>query len=96
MKPAMPSSVRGLRLEYGTELYTPIFIWVPKLDAKGEENYKENYDKAKNKYSTYTRFNVEKIDTNEDKVIKQISIINDKGKRVFVHAEKKQGGNKND
>ena len=63
---------------------------MPHLDNKGEENYKENYDKTKDKYSTFTRFSVEKIDTSEDKVIKQISIVNDKGKRVFVKLDKKE------
>lgn len=80
----------GFKVGIGVELYTPIFIWVPHLDNKGEENYKENYDKTKDKYSTFTRFSVEKIDTTEDKVIKQISIVNDKGKRVFLKADKKE------
>lgn len=80
----------GFKVGIGVELYTPIFIWIPKVDAKGEENYEEKYDKTKNKYSTYTRFRVEKIDTSEDKVIKQLSIVNDKGKRVFVKKEKKE------
>lgn len=91
----------GFKVGIGTELYTPIFIWIPYKDKKGEPNYDEKYDeeKPRNKYSTFTKFSVEKIDTSEDKVIKQISIINDKGKRVFVKTEpekkeEKKEGNK--
>lgn len=86
----------GFKVGIGVELYTPIFIWVPAKNQKGEPNYEEKYDETKKKYSTYTRFSVEKIDTSEDKVIKQISIINDKGKRVFIKAEKTQEQKKED
>lgn len=82
----------GFKVGIGIELYTPIFIWVPATDSKGEENYKANFDKNKSRYSTYTKFSVEKIDTSEDKVIKQLSIINDKGKRVFLKTEQKKEG----
>lgn len=74
--------------EYGTELYTPIFIYIPVKDKKGEVNF--DLRQSNGKYKTYTRFNVEKIDTSDDKVIKQISITNDKGKRVFVKIDKKE------
>ena len=80
----------GFKVGIGVELYTPIFIWVPATDKEGEENYKANFDKNKNRYSTFTKFSVEKIDTSEDKVIKQLSIINDKGKRVFLKKEQKK------
>ena len=86
----------GFKVGIGTELYTPIFIWIPHLDSKKEENYVENYDKMKDKYSTFTKFSVEKIDTSEDKVIKQISIVNDKGKRVFIKKESKKEEKKGD
>lgn len=71
---------------FGTELYTPIFIYVPYKDKNGKENFVLKQDNKTGKYKTYTKFNVEKIDTSDDKVIKQISIVNDKGKRVFVKA----------
>lgn len=77
----------GFKVGIGTELYTPIFIYIPFKDKDGNENYVSRFDANRNKYSTYTKFNVEKIDTSEDKVIKQLSIVNDKGKRVFVKKE---------
>lgn len=79
----------GFKVGIGVELYTPIFIYIPLKDKDGVENYKLRYDEKKNKYSTYTKFNVVKIDTSEDKVIRQIAIANDKGKLVFTKTEKK-------
>lgn len=81
----------GFKVGIGVELYTPIFIYIPALDAKKQPNYDDKKDKDKNRHYTYTKFNVEAIDTSEDKVIRQLSIVNDKGKRVFVKAEKKEG-----
>ena len=82
----------GFKVGIGVELYTPIFIYVPYKDAKNVENYTAKTDtyNGKTKYKTYTKFSVEKIDTSEDKVIKQLSIINDKGKRVFLKTDKKK------
>ena len=79
----------GFKVGIGVELYTPIFIYVPIKGKDGTDNFDLKYNEKKQTYSTYTKFSVEKIDTTEDKVIKQLSIINDKGKRVFVKAEQK-------
>lgn len=59
---------------------------MPYKNKKGEENFILKQDNKTGKYKTYTKFNVEKIDISDDKVIKQISIVNDNGKRVFVKA----------
>lgn len=80
----------GFKVGIGVELYTPIFIYIPVKDKKGEVNFDLRQDNKTGKHKTYTRFNVEKIDTSEDKVIKQISITNDKGKRVFVKVDKNE------
>ena len=71
----------GVNWGIGRELYTAPFIYIPLKDKEGQDNFEL---KAKNgKYSTYTKFTVEKINI-EDKKITAIAIKNNKGKRVFV------------
>lgn len=60
----------------GRELYTAPFIWVKADDADIRQNG--------NKYTSYERFSVEKIAYDESKNIIGLSIINSKGKRVFI------------
>ena len=60
----------------GRELYTAPFIWVKADDADIRQNG--------NKYTSYERFSVEKIAYDEAKNIIGLSIINSKGKRVFI------------
>ena len=60
----------------GRELYTAPFIWIKAEDAAIQQNG--------NKYTSYERFSVEKIVYDESKGIIGLSILNSKGKRVFV------------
>lgn len=60
----------------GRELYTAPFIWIKAEDADIQQNG--------NKYTSYERFSVEKIAYDESKNIIGLSILNSKGKRVFV------------
>ena len=63
----------GFKVGIGVELYTPIFIWVPVNDKKGEPNYDENYDKAKDKYSTwYTNQNIKEMLDNTFTIIEKL------------------------
>lgn len=60
----------------GRELYTAPFIWIKAEDAGIQQNG--------NKYTSYERFSIEKIAYDEFKGIIGLSILNSKGKRVFV------------
>lgn len=60
----------------GRELYTAPFIWIKAEDADIQQNG--------NKYTSYERFSIEKIAYDESKNIIGLSILNSKGKRVFV------------
>lgn len=60
----------------GRELYTVPFIWIKLEDADIKQNG--------NKYTSMERFFVEKIAYDESKNIIGLSIVNSKGKRVFV------------
>ena len=60
----------------GRELYTAPFIWIKSEDVDIQQNG--------NKYTSYERFTVEKIAYDESKNIIGLSILNSKGKRVFV------------
>lgn len=73
--------------EYGRELYTPIFIYIPRIDNKNNvENWKLEKNKNNGKPTTKTKFRVAKIETENGK-IKNIAIANDKDKIVFVYME---------
>lgn len=72
----------GFNWGIGRELYTAPFIYVPLTDKEGQVNF--NLTTKKDKYTTYTKFYVEKIQIT-DKVITGLAIKNDKGKRVFVY-----------
>lgn len=67
----------------GRELYTSPFIWVKAEDVS-------IYTNSKGKLDVKETFFVEKI-VIEDKKIRCISIKTNKGKRVFVYAEKEIG-----
>jgi len=60
----------------GRELYTVPFIWIKAEEVDIRQNG--------NKYTSNERFFVEKIAYDEAKNITGISIINSKGKRIFV------------
>ena len=65
----------------GRELYTSPFIWINASDIDIKEQQKNN----KTVYTTYDKFEVEKITYLEDGSIDGLSIINSKSKkRVFV------------
>lgn len=63
----------------GRELYTAPFIWVKAEDTEIKQN--------NGKYNCFDKFKVEKIKI-ENKEITGLSILNSKGKRVFVYAKK--------
>ena len=63
----------------GRELYTAPFIWISSDKCKIE-----NYN---GKFTCKDTFKVEKIEI-KDKVITGLSILNQKGERVFVYHEK--------
>ncbi len=72
----------GFNWGIGRELYTAPFICIPLKDKEQQDNF---VLKEKNgKYSTNTKFIVEKIQI-VDKRITGLSIKNNKGKRVFVY-----------
>ncbi|MCI8272875.1 MAG: hypothetical protein HFJ55_02190 [Clostridia bacterium] len=77
----------GFNWGIGRELYTAPFIYIPLKDKEGQDNFEL---KEKNgKYTTYTKFEVEKIQIT-DKEITALAIKNNKGKRVFVWQKLKQ------
>ena len=53
----------GFKVGIGVELYTPIFIYVPYKDFKGEENFemKSKTKDGKTVYNTYTKFHLRNI-----------------------------------
>ena len=71
----------GFKWGIGVELYTPPYIYIPSRDKEGKDNFE--LKEKQGKYSTYTKFEVEKIQI-IDKEITALAIKNNKGKRVFV------------
>ena len=67
----------------GRELYTAPFIWI--------SADKCNITKVKDRFTTYDKFYVEKIEIT-DKVITGLAIKNQNHKRVFVYTIKKEKG----
>lgn len=65
----------------GRELYTSPFIWIKWQDLEKTEK-----DSKTGKYKVKDNFEVEKIKI-EDKKITCLSIVNQKGKRVFTYTE---------
>lgn len=72
----------GFNWGIGRELYTAPFIYIPRQDKNGVDNYEIKEKKGK-KYIA-SKFYVEKIKI-INKVIIGLSIKNDKNKRVFVY-----------
>lgn len=66
----------GFTWGIGVELYNSPFIYIPAN--------KMNITEVKGKKTTYDKFTVEKIKTNDKKEIEGLSIINQKGERVFL------------
>lgn len=66
----------------GRELYTAPFIWI------GAD--KCNITKVKDRFTTYDKFFVEKIEIT-DKVITGLAIKNQNNKRVFLYTNKEKG-----
>lgn len=66
----------------GRELYTAPFIWI------GAD--KCNITKVKDRFTTYDKFYVEKIEIT-DKVITGLAIKNQNNKRVFIYTNKEKG-----
>ena len=77
----------GFKWGIGVELYTPPFIYIPIKDKEGKDNF--DLKEKQGKYSTYTKFEVEKIQIT-DKEITALAIKNNKGKRVFIWQKVKQ------
>jgi len=69
----------------GRELYTSPFIWVP----ADKTSINEREWQGKKVYSTNDKFKVEKIKI-ENKTITGLSIINNKGVRVFIYNNTKE------
>ena len=72
----------GVNWGIGRELYTAPFIYIPLKDKEGQDNFE--LTEKNNKKTTYTKFEVEKIQVT-NKEITALSIKNNKGKRVFIY-----------
>ena len=75
--------------EYGRELYTAPFIYIPIKNPKTGAEYWELTTNDKGKPATKTKFKVEKI-VIENKKITKLAIINNKNIRVYGYEEKKE------
>lgn len=72
----------GFNWGIGRELYTAPQIFIPILDAKGENNFE--IEEKNGKVTTKTKFHVEAIEIT-NKEITGLAIKNNKNKRVFVY-----------
>lgn len=76
----------------GRELYTsPSIFIIPRKDMVKKGKEQEFYKNDKDKYETKTRFNVEYIDYDENNVIKDLIIRDDKGHIRFSQLTKETG-----
>ena len=78
----------GFNWGIGRELYTAPQIRIWQQDKEGNENFSIE-KKQDGKFTTYTKFYVEKIEIT-DKEITGLAIKNNEGKRVFVYIKPKK------
>lgn len=78
----------GFNWGIGRELYTAPQIRIWQQDKEGNENF-STAQKQDGKFTTYTKFYVEKIEIT-NKEITGLAIKNNEGKRVFVYIKSKK------